>query len=420
MVVILSTYKATLLVAFLLSAQSYSYSLLSPFQRSKSSFLHHRQSQHPSKRQSSTVVVLHLAPISDDNGDENNGHNTPREEEGIRLNKVFKATHSRREADALIASGRVAVNGKQVLEKGGFKVLPHRDVIALDGKVIEGWEDMNAFDIIVGRTTNHSPPPSPQQQRQQGGGGGVTKNHHNHDGKQHSPVDDQQQQHYRQLPQPQQRKQKQRHFEYIKYWKPLGVTCTTDLKDNIMDSILSHGYMPRHRVYPVGRLDKESSGLILLTSDGRLPNAVLRGETKQPKLYRVMVDRAIEEGDMERLRNGIVITTVAQRDGKRAEPLTQRTKPCQVERCGGLRTVEMTLMEGRNRQIRKMMGALNHRVVKLQRTDFMGIQLERGGSENSNSGLRGPGDWATLDEEEMILVERALQSAAVDQSRRTR
>jgi 16S rRNA U516 pseudouridylate synthase RsuA-like enzyme len=133
-----------------------------------------------------------------------------------------------------------------------------------------------------------------------------------------------------------------------------------------------------------------------------------------------MVDRAIEEGDMERLRNGIVITTVAQRDGKRAEPLTQRTKPCQVERRGGSRTVEMTLMEGRNRQIRKMMGALSYAVVKLQRTDFMGIQLERGGSENSNSGLRGPGDWATLDEEEMILVERALQSAAVDQSRRTR
>jgi hypothetical protein len=65
---------------------------------------------------------------------------------------------------ALIASGRVAVNGKQVLEKGGFKVVSHRDVIALDGTVIEGWEDMNTFDnIISGGRTNPPPPSSPQQ-----------------------------------------------------------------------------------------------------------------------------------------------------------------------------------------------------------------------------------------------------------------
>ena len=93
-------------------------------------------------------------------------------------------------------------------------------------------------------------------------------------------------------------------FEYVKYFKPLGVTCTTDLRirDNIIDSIEQDGYKPRHRVYPVGRLDKETSGLILLTSDGRVVNSVLRGEKKQPKVYKVMVDRKLDEYHLQRLR----------------------------------------------------------------------------------------------------------------------
>eukprot|EP00979_Chaetoceros_neogracilis_P004046 scaffold702_cov220-Chaetoceros_neogracile.AAC.7 len=94
-------------------------------------------------------------------------------------------------------------------------------------------------------------------------------------------------------------------FEYVKYFKPLGVTCSTDLRihDNIIDSIETHGYRPRHRVYPVGRLDKETSGLILLTSDGRLVNSVLRGEKKQPKVYKVMVDGRLEDHHLQRLRS---------------------------------------------------------------------------------------------------------------------
>jgi len=102
---------------------------------------------------------------------------------------------------------------------------------------------------------------------------------------------------------------KTEHFEYIKYYKPLGVICTTDLRiqDNIINSIERDGYIPRHRVYPVGRLDKETSGLIILTSDGRLVNAVLRGEKKQPKVYKVMVDGPLEEKDLERLRVSFIL-----------------------------------------------------------------------------------------------------------------
>ena len=93
-------------------------------------------------------------------------------------------------------------------------------------------------------------------------------------------------------------------FEYVKYHKPIGVTCTTDarVRDNVVDSARRMGYVPRHRVYPVGRLDRETSGLILLTSDGRVVNSVLRGERKMPKVYDVVVDGTLRDDDLRRLR----------------------------------------------------------------------------------------------------------------------
>lgn len=185
--------------------------------------------------------------------------------EGIRLNKVFKATHSRREADKLIASGRVRVNGLDVTEKGGFKVIPFRDIVELDGVTVKGWEGMNA--IVNDRVMNDAIDQSSASNNTQ-------------------------------------RRILRRSFEYIKYWKPTGVICTTDpkIKDNIIDAIHKNGYRPKHRIYPVGRLDKETSGLIILTSDGRLPNSVLRGDKKQPKIYHVTVDKPILDRDLKHLR----------------------------------------------------------------------------------------------------------------------
>jgi len=184
---------------------------------------------------------------------------------GIRLNKVFKATHSRREADKLIESGRVSINGIPITTKGGMKVIPYQDTITLDGQVVHGWEQMNAI-----QNTNHQNTVDDQVQRSSTL---TTKT-----------------------------------FEYVKYFKPLGVTCTTDqrIHNNIINAILSDGYNPRHRVYPVGRLDKETSGLILLTSDGRIVNSVLRGERKQPKVYKVMVNGRLGDSDLEQLRVSIV------------------------------------------------------------------------------------------------------------------
>jgi 16S rRNA U516 pseudouridylate synthase RsuA-like enzyme len=213
----------------------------------------------------------------DDNDDDDaladaSYHN--KQEEGIRLNKVFKATHSRREADKMIESGRVRINGKPVLNKGGCRVVPYRDTVELDGKVIKGWEQMNAIDRKEVDDVSKQEVGRHASDRCQG---------------QESVESDD---------------LKTASFEYVKYFKPLGVTCTTDLriKGNIIDSIRGGGYNPPHRVYPVGRLDKETSGLIILTSDGRLVNAVLRGERKQPKVYQVMVDGQLEDWHLQRLR----------------------------------------------------------------------------------------------------------------------
>lgn len=184
------------------------------------------------------------------------------ERDGIRLNKVFKATHSRREADKLIESGRVCINGTPVQTKGGMRVIPYRDEISLDGKIIRGWERMNAIDENNNDVGTHG--------NQIDVGGDLNTSS----------------------------------FEYVKYYKPRGVTCTTDLRIdcNIIDAIRSDGYHPKHRVYPVGRLDKDTSGLIILTSDGRMVNSVLRGERKQEKVYNVMVNGRLDDEHLQLLR----------------------------------------------------------------------------------------------------------------------
>jgi 23S rRNA pseudouridine2604 synthase len=264
--------------------------------------------------------------------------------EGIRLNKVFKSTHSRREADKLISNGRVTIND-EIVESMGQRVIPFQDVVKLDGVVIQGWEAINAVESALETEV----------------------------------------------------------FEYIKYWKPLGVTCTTDrsIRGNIIDALEQDGYVSRNRIYPVGRLDKDTSGLILLTSDGRLPNSVLRGSQKQPKTYQVVIDGIIQDNDIQRLREGVVITTQAQRDGKRAPPLTARTLPSIVVR-NEPRSLSVTIIEGRNRQVRKMFQAVGYTVIKLHRSNFMTLTLDP---------LRGPGDWAPLSSAEIQLMMDAISSA---------
>ena len=145
---------------------------------------------------------------------------------------------------------------------------------------------------------------------------------------------------------------------YIALNKPVGVTCTTEshIEDNIVDLV---GYP--ERVFPIGRLDKDSEGLILLTNNGDIVNAILRCENNHEKEYVVTVDRAITDLSLKMMADGVKI-------------MGQLTKPCQVSRIDQ-RSFRMILTQGLNRQIRRMCSALGYKAQRLQRVRIMNICL---------------------------------------------
>jgi len=164
----------------------------------------------------------------------------------------------------------------------------------------------------------------------------------------------------------------------------------------------------RERLFPVGRLDKDSSGLILLTSDGGLTNTLLRAGERKQKEYLVTTHVPATDADIARLAAGVVITTVAQSDG-RAKPLTARTRPCVVERDASPAQparLRFVLEEGRNRQIRRMCAACGLDVIKLHRVGFAGITL-------ANCGR--PGAWTFLTDAELDVIMPGGAAAASGQ-----
>jgi 23S rRNA pseudouridine2604 synthase len=207
--------------------------------------------------------------------------------DAIRINKFFTehGICSRREADRLIAAGRVTINN--AVAKLGDQVTPE-DVIARDGQMIP-WGQARI---------------------------------------------------------------------YIKYHKPVGVTTTSEahVPRNIIREI-GHS----ERIFPIGRLDKDSSGLILLTNDGDIVNEILRTEFGHEREYEVTVDRPYDQAALDRLAAGVVI-------------LGSKTKPCRVERLGSNR-FRIVLTEGRNRQIRRMCQTVGYRVLTLHRVRIMHITL---------------------------------------------
>ncbi|KXJ99573.1 MAG: putative pseudouridine synthase, partial [Nitrospira sp. OLB3] len=162
-------------------------------------------------------------------------------------------------------------------------------------------------------------------------------------------------------------------FVYLKYHKPVGVTTTTEpqVRRNIIAEI-GHAL----RIFPIGRLDKDSSGLILLTNDGDIVNEILRVEHGHEREYRVEVDRPFDEAFLSGMARGVVI-------------LGARTRPCTVTRLSP-RRFRIILTEGRNRQIRRMCQAFGYRVVSLHRVRIMHITID---------GLQ-PGQWKDLTETE--------------------
>ena len=222
--------------------------------------------------------------------------------EGIRLNKYIASSGlcSRREADALIESGKVTVNGTVAVQ--GTKI-KHGDTVEVSGKPVI------PEDSLV----------------------------------------------------------------YIAFNKPLGVTCTTDSRDpsNIVDYI---GY--KERIFPVGRLDKNSSGLILLTNDGSIVNKLLRAENGHEKEYIVTLNRPYDRNFLKEMESGVPV-------------LGQLTLPCTLKPVND-KTFRIILHQGLNRQIRRMCDHLGYKVIKLKRIRFMNVIL----------GNLAPGKWRYLTSEE--------------------
>ncbi|MGJ8593911.1 MAG: 23S rRNA pseudouridine(2604) synthase RluF [Aquaticitalea sp.] len=207
-----------------------------------------------------------------------------------RINKYLSEVGycSRREADKLIGSGRVTINGK--VPEMGTKIAPD-DIVHVDGKAIVDTKEA---------------------------------------------------------------------FVYLAFNKPVGIVCTTDTrveKDNIIDYI----NYPK-RIFPIGRLDKASEGLILLTDDGDIVNKILRASNNHEKEYIVTVDKPISQTFVERMSNGIPI-------------LDRVTKKCEVKKLS-TNEFKIILTQGLNRQIRRMCEYLDYEVQTLKRIRIMNIKLD--------------------------------------------
>jgi 23S rRNA pseudouridine2604 synthase len=149
-------------------------------------------------------------------------------------------------------------------------------------------------------------------------------------------------------------------FTYLVFNKPVGIVCTTDTgveKDNIIDFI----NYPK-RIFPIGRLDKPSEGLIFMTDDGDIVNKILRARNNHEKEYIVAVNKPVTSDFLRKMSSGVPI-------------LDTVTKPCKVEKIDK-NTFRIILTQGLNRQIRRMCEHLEYRVKRLQRVRIMNIELD--------------------------------------------
>ncbi len=177
----------------------------------------------------------------------------------------------------------------------------------------------------------------------------------------------------------------------LAFYKPVGVTCTE--KDKHAEKIINDYIKYPVRVTYAGRLDKESEGLLLLTNDGKLIDAMMRGANGHEKEYVVKVNKEITEEFLKKMRAGVYL-----------KELAVQTRPCKVERIGKL-TFRIILTQGLNRQIRRMCQTLGYEVKQLKRERVMNIRL----------GKLTPGSYRKVTGEEL---ERLYQLAKEDENGR--
>ena len=172
-------------------------------------------------------------------------------------------------------------------------------------------------------------------------------------------------------------------FSYYKFYKPTGYVCSTNADGG--PSIFDLLPLKPGLTY-IGRLDKESEGLLLISDDGRLTYKLTHPKFKKEKVYLVRTDRSITDGEISRMQSGMLIDGV----------MTQRAE---VEKLNQ-RSFEITLTEGRNRQIRKMCRKLGLRVHKLKRIEVGSIKLEE----------LNPGQYIELNKSEMNIIKQILEN----------
>ncbi|WP_408030710.1 23S rRNA pseudouridine(2604) synthase RluF [Tenacibaculum xiamenense] len=172
---------------------------------------------------------------------------------------------------------------------------------------------------------------------------------------------------------------------YIALNKPIGIVCTTDSKEK--KNIVKFVGHPE-RLFPIGRLDKPSEGLIFLTNDGDIVNKILRAGNNHEKEYIVTVDKPFDERFIQRMSNGVPI-------------LGTVTKKCKVERINN-KTFRIVLVQGLNRQIRRMCEYLGFEVKKLKRTRIMNVTI----------GNLKTGEWRELSKSEMEQINRLVSKSS--------
>ncbi|HKM15100.1 MAG TPA: 23S rRNA pseudouridine(2604) synthase RluF [Marinospirillum sp.] len=173
---------------------------------------------------------------------------------------------------------------------------------------------------------------------------------------------------------------------YLVYNKPVGITCTTD--PEVPDNIVAAVNYRKGRIFPIGRLDKPSEGLILLTNDGDIVNKILRAGNAHDKEYIVSVDKPFDAEFIRRMAAGIPI-------------LGTVTKPCKVRKISAT-SFNIILHQGLNRQIRRMTEYLGYNVTRLKRVRIMNIGLD---------GLK-VGQWRLLNQKELSLVADMLANSS--------
>lgn len=178
---------------------------------------------------------------------------------------------------------------------------------------------------------------------------------------------------------------KQEEQVLIAFYKPVGIVCTTDTRepDNVID-YLNYG----KRIYPIGRLDKDSEGLLLLTNDGDIVNKILRAGNHHEKEYLVTVNKPLTPEFLKGMAAGVPI-------------LDTVTKPCTIEQTGKC-SFKIILTQGLNRQIRRMCEYFDYRVLALKRVRIMHIQL----------GHLKPGTYRNLSEGELERLQNVLKNSS--------